>query len=621
MLNTTVGQLLINEALPHDMRNYSRVMDGDNSRKVFQEIAERHPEDYRDILFRLANLGREAAYISGGYSFGPEHLRPAAATIIAKQQLREQVRHILADKALTPEQRRTKLIHAAQTIGNKLTGDVYKESLAEDNPLAYQVLSGSRGNANNLRSLRGFDAAYEDHEGNIIGMPIMRNYSEGLSPAEYFASTFGARKGLFDTKVSVARSGYFAKQMTQIMHRLLVTGDDDENDPDNKNIRGLPVSVDDNESTGALLAIPHGPYKRNTIISPKVLHDLKHAGYKNILIRSPTVGGPDDGGVYAKDAGIRERGWFAPLGDYIGIAAAQAASEKLTQGALSSKHSGGVAGAGPTGFQLINQLVQVPEAFKGGATHAQLDGYVSGIKDAPQGGKYITVNNVDHYVPPDMKITVKPNDEVEAGDVMTNGLPDPSEIVKYKGIGEGRRYLTTALRKAYADSNFGAHRRNIELMARGLINHVRVTDLWNNYAPDDVIPYHTVEHNWSPRAGTQITTPKSAVGKYLEVPTLHYTIGTKIRKSMLPTLNDFGVTTLSVHNDPPPFEPEMERAATSIASDPDWQTRMIGSGQKGNLLDAVHRGDISDTKGTSYVPALVEGIHFGKEGPTKGWQT
>jgi len=618
-MQTTMGQLLVQEALPPELRRYGTVLDKGTTEKLLQDIIDKRPEQYRDTVHKLMQVARESAYLSGGNTFGLKHLRPAAATQAARSRIGRQISQVLSQKNLSDEDRQAQLDALMDKEGGALTKDIYNESLAEKNPIALQVLSGSRGNPTNLRSLRGFDVAYEDHHGNRIALPILHNYSEGLSPAEYFAGAYGARRGVIDTKLATANSGYFAKQLQQTAHRLLVSAVDDEEPGDPNSIRGLPVPTSDRDSVGALLAAPVAGYARNTVVTPKILRELSDAGHDHILVRSPLVGGPADGGVYARDVGHRERGRLAPLGDYVGIAAGQALSEKLTQGSLSSKHSGGIAGAGPTGFDLINQLAQVPEHFPGGATHSQFDGVVKQIRPAPQGGNFVDINNEEHYVPPEQTVSVKPGDPIEAGDVLSSGLPNPAEIVKHKGIGEGRRYFMDAFRNAYKASGMSVHRRNVELATRGMIDHVRLTDLWGDYAPDDVVQYHTLERNWTPRPGTMMVSPAQSVGKYLEVPTLHYTIGTKIRPSMLQHFQKHNVKALQVHPEAPPFEPEMLRAATSVSTDPDPYTRMLGSGQKGNLLDAVHRGDVSDTMGTSYVPSLIEGKPFARVGPTRGW--
>lgn len=619
-MHTTMGQLLVQEALPKDLQRYGTALDKGAAEALLKDLIEKHPDKYRDTVHKLMQVGRESAYLSGGNTFGLQHLRSAKATQAARARIGHQIRQVLSQQNLGEDERQKQLDDLMDTEGKSLTKAIYDESLAEKNPLALQVLSGSRGNPTNLRSLRGFDVAYEDHHGNRIALPILHSYSEGLTPAEYFAGAYGARRGVIDTKLATANSGYFAKQLQQAAHRLLVTSLDDDQEPDpSAGPRGLPVSTDDRDSVGALLAHPVGGYPRNTTITAKILRELNDQGIDDILVRSPMVGGPDDGGVYARDVGRRERGRLAPTGDYVGIAAGQALSEKLTQGSLSSKHSGGIAGAGPTGFDLINQLAQVPEHFPGGATHSQLDGVVKQIRPAPQGGHFVSINNEEHYVPPSQTALVKPGDVAEAGDVLSTGLPNPAEIVKHKGIGEGRRYFMHAFRNAYKQSGMSVDRRNVELVTRGMIDHVRLNDLWGDYAPDDVVQYHTLERNWTPRPGTAMLSPSSSVGKYLEAPVLHYTIGTKVRPSMIAHFSKFGVKGLQVHNDPPPFEPEMLRAATSISTDPDPFTRMLGSGQKGNLLDAVHRGDVSDTMGTSYVPSLIEGKPFARVGPTKGW--
>ena len=1006
MFRTTAGQLAIEGALPQQLRQTGREWDKKNTTAVLQRLAEEHPDQYRETLNKLIQLGRRYSYETGGNSFGVSDLAPAEATAAARQRIEAARRPILTDPNLSRHDKLKQPQDTGRDETSKLTGALFQEAKDKKNPLALQIMSGAKGNERNLQSLLGFDGFYEDSDGNTIPLPVLRNYAQGLSAGEYFAGAFGARRGVIDVKKSTADAGYLGKQLTQVAHRLLVSGLDDEKDPDNKSRRGLPVSANDPDSVGALLAVDHGPFPRNTVITPKILAALRASGNDELLVRSPTVGGPNDHGVYARDVGWREKNRLAPYGDYVGIAAAQALTEKLVQGQLclargtlvrmadgstkkieeiqigdqvlgadkaghtfpvrvlrtfdngerkchafqfrrpfskevvatlvstpdhkilslrqywgqkaesdnhvpkirpvgtatpkdrfsavrqagftcddrfqshpfarllgvwlgdgirvlpdtgvmvscfdptlaasisehiqplglnftkmkghpgqyfvgqmedvaernatgqfcegyrnplkaliaewdmlgkyahektlpacvstwtnesvaellsglwvtdgsvfvgslksqkpylsygstslvllqqikellawrfgihavgpyshigarkrtmykiditteldvkrfreviklhgvkketfdailqvwqiarprsgryglircteddvgslpthdievdhpdhlfvlanglivsnSSKHTGGIAGVGPTGFTAINQILQTPESYPGGASHAQDDGKITAIRPAPQGGQFVDINGTEHYLDAGLTPKVKTGDHVEAGDVLSDGLPNPAEIVKHKGIGEGRRYFTQLFTDIYNRSGFGGHRRNIELLSRGLLNHVRMNGLWGNYAPDDVVPYTTIESNWEPRAGYQTRAPKDSVGGYLERPALHYSIGTKIRKSMLPQFDRWGVKTLDTHAEPPPFEPEMQRAATAISTDEDWMPRMLGSGQQSSLLDAVHRGSSSDIAGTSYVPALAEGTSFGKVGPTKGWST
>lgn len=621
MYRGTIGDFVINNGLPEEFRQQGRVLDKKGLDKLLSDIALKAPEQYRDAVQHLSHVGRFAAQMTGGHSFGPEHMRMSVAGRKAQEAIRHGVQAIYANAKLSDEEKEQRVLKLVGDMSDKLTQDVYKESLAEHNPLAFQILSGARGNALNLRSLRSGDLLYVDHRDRPIPFPVTRSYSQGLSPAEFFASTFGARKGILQVKEGVRDAGFFSKQLVQSAHRLLVTAlDADRYDP-LAAPRGLPSSVEDPNNEGALLAVKTGPYDRNTVLTPKILADLKGRGIENLLVRSPLVGGPPDGGVYGRDVGVREKGGIAPIGDFVGIAAAQALSEPITQSGLSAKHTGGVSGArSMSGFEILNALVQVPKIFKGGAAHAQEDGRVSSIRPAPQGGQYVGINGKDHYVGQGYEITVRPGQEVEAGDAISEGLPNPSEVVKHKGIGEGSRYFVDTFTKQARDAGINVHRRNVELVARGLINHVELDDEWEEHVPGDIVSYRRMEHKYQPREGHEVLPASRAKDRYLEVPVLHYSIGTKIRPSVIHQLAQHGVKHITVHRDPPPFRPLMIRGMENVAHDDDWMTRFLGSYLKKNFLQGVHRGDVSDERGTSYVPSLAQTRDFGQQPPVQGWK-
>jgi DNA-directed RNA polymerase subunit beta' len=621
MLHTTAGQLAVNAVLPEELRDYNRVLDKKGVEKLLQQVAEKYPEKYRQIAFDLSKIGYHAAYLTGGNSFGLQDLRKSLAGAKHAQALDLKIQGIHSNNHLSDKEKELQVVEAILATNDKVSADTYKEGLAEKNPFAMQVLSGARGNPTNYKSLKSFDGLYVDHHDNPIPIPILRSYSEGLRPVEYFAGTFGARKGVSDVKFATQDAGFFSKQLNQVAHRLIVAGVDHEKPPTVP--RGLPVDVDDPDNEGALLAHPAGTYPYNALLTPKVLSHLKELGVKRILVRSPTVGGHESGGLLSKDLGVRERGHLPPIGDNVGIAAAQALSEPVSQAQLSSKHSGGVAGGtakGVSGFKLVNQLVQVPKTFKGGAAHAQVDGKVQSVQPAPQGGTYVLVDGHRHYVGQGFEVRVKPGDVVEAGDVLSEGVPNPGEVVHHKHIGEGKRYFVDLFRKTYKEAGMPHHRRNIEILARGLIDHVRVTEPFDHYIPGDVVPYSRLEHHYQPREGVEIYSPKRALGMHLEAPVLHYSIGTKVKPSVVKELEHFGIENVFAHKDPPPFEPEMIRGMESLSHDPDWMTRFLGSYLQKNLLKGVHRGDVSDEEGTSYVPSLAHATGFGRKGITQGWK-
>lgn len=610
----------MNEALPERYRDYNRVLDGKGLSALMQRVADEDPDSYRSVAKRLSDVGRDVSYYSGGFSFGLDALKESPVFATARVEMQARIDQILDDDTLPDDVKRKTIIDTLMARQEELEQSIFADAKATKNPLALQVMSGTRGKPMNLKSLLGGDLLYTDHHGREIPIPIFNSYSRGLTPAEYFAGAFGARKGVADTKFATQSAGFFSKQLNQLGHRLLVSGLDAD-DPKHVEGRGLPVDVDDADNEGALLARDAGPYKRHQVLTPKVLRDLKAQGVKRILVRSPAVTGAPDGGLYARDVGVRERGGLAPRGDVVGITAVQALSEPISQGQLSSKHSGGVAGAskGVFGFKALNQLIQSPKHSPYWATHAQADGRVDDIAPAPAGGRFVTVGGHKHYVGPDSELKVAVGDAVEAGDVMTGGLLNPAEVVRHKGIGEARRQFTHSFLKGMRDAGMGGHRRNVEVLSRGLINHVRLHDEMGEFLPDDVVQYDVFERAYQPRDGFRKVAPKNAVGKYLERPALHHTIGTKITPSMLKDFEEFGVGELDVHDEPPAFEPHFVRGLDSLQHDPDWMTRMLGSNLSKSTLKGVARGAISDPGGTSFVPALANPVNFGRQGKVRGY--
>ena len=616
----TLGRLLLKDAVPEDLRHLIGPLDKKNTGKLYQAIAELYPDKYREIAKKISDISTQAGYESGGYSFGIEDMQPHQETAALRQAFDADVSRILADKTLSPQMRDAALVKAAMEHGDPIRDSIMKHGLAANNPLAMQVASGAKGKPENMKALVAGDGLYQDQNFNAVPYPITRSFAEGLTPSQYCAGTFGARFAIAQTKLGTAGGGYLAKRLSNSAHRLLVTSHDG---PDrHATTRGYPVSVDEPDNEGALLAHPVENYPRDTVLTRDVLADLKRRGVKDILARSPMVGGPDDGGVYGKDVGHRERGRIAPIGDYVGLAAAQSVSEPMTQLIIGSKHGGGVVGAakGQKGFPVLDQLTTIPSTFPGGAVHAQHDGIVTSIREAPQGGKYIAVDGKEHYARPDLEITAKPGDKVEAGDVMTDGIENPAEYVQHKGIGEGRKRFVDIFRKLAAEAGFHPHRRNLELVTRGLIDHVRVEKEFGDHVAGDVIPYTTMEHGYDPRNGSKDAPPKELIGHYLERPVLHHTIGTRIVPSMLPAFEKYGVESVTAHAEPPPFSAVMVRSQDNVGNDPDPFTRLLGSNTEKTLLRGVHRGDVSDPMGTSYAAALGPSVDFGQKGKTVGWK-
>ena len=613
---TTVGQVLVNDALPQRFRDYGRVMDSNGIEQVLQQIAREAPEEYAEVTKRLMDVGNAAAFDTGT-TIRLSDLRPAYDKRQVLQALDIAEDRIRSDKTLTDAQKSDMIEKLYDKANSRITEETFNSEFARKNQLALQVASKARGSKVQLAAFISTPGTYSDPSGKMVPMFIRHSFADGLAPAEYWAASYGARNGVVSTKTATAKGGAFGKLLSSSAISQVITRDDCETDG------GLPVKVDDDDNIGAVLARPAGGYEAGTVITKNVLADLrKDKRHDEIVVRSPVTCGCKDG-VCAKCAGIRETGGFPPIGYNLGTNAASAFAERITQGALNVKHSGKAnKGKGSyQGFNMITSLANVPKVFPDRATISSVDGTVSKIEDAPQGGTYIFVDDgheeKKHYVAPGYDINVKVGDELEAGDQISDGVIDPSELVKYKGIGEARRYWANRFTKAMRDSGMPANRRNAEVLARTVMNTVRLDseDEAGEGLPGDVLTYTAWSNGFKPRKNSTSVAPTvAAIGKYLEQPVLHYTIGTRITPSVIKTMKKFKVDSLIVNDTKPDVTPFMERIQDSNAEKPDWMARLGTTYLKSRLQDDVARGAESRIHSTEPYPGIAKGVEFGDWG-------
>jgi hypothetical protein len=298
------------------------------------------------------------------------------------------------------------------------------------------------------------------------------------------------------------------------------------------------------------------------------------------------------------------------------VRAAQAMSEPLTQMALSAKHGVRVLkGAGPRleGLPGLRQLLEVPQSFIHKATLAERPGKVTEIKTAPHGGHYVYVEGEEHYIPPNLEVTVKVEQVVEAGDALCNGVPKPDELVKHKGLGAGRAYLVNTLHRLYRDSNAGdLDKRHFELLARADLNHVRVAE-HSDHHPDvlkgDVISY--AQYKAIAEQNTHEVTLDKADGHVLGKEVLHFTAGTPLTASIVNTLKQHGVKSVAVSTTAPHVEFMMKPITRNPLLNPDWMARLAHRYLKESLMKGAHMADVSNLHGTHPIPAYAYGAEFG----------
>lgn len=621
MNDDTVGSLLLRRSLPpgYDHRTVDWSKKG--VKALLTEIAERDPDKYAEVLQNLTAAGRLVGHTDGG-SLSLAQIRTAPSKRAILEPVHRKIEEI-QNSNLSEDERNAQVVELLREVAPRLQAAIYDESvLDDDNLLAQQMKSGAKGNKSNLSSLRGADLLYEDHNGDPVPMAVMNSYAEGLDPVEYWAGTYGGRKGLVDLKFAVADAGYYGKRLANAVHRLVVT---DEEPAKSRLPVGLPTTADDDDNVGSVLAQEVAGYPAGTVITSSVLGDLRRKTKgSRFLVHSPITSIAPGGGIDRLSAGVREKMMLSPIGDNIGLAASQSVSERVSQGLISSKHTGGVSSGAKnefSGFKYIDSLAEAPGSMPQAGIVADADGHVTGVEDAPQGGKFIYMGDKKFYVAPHRTVKVKAGDTVEAGDLLTDGIPHPAELVRHKGIGEARRMMSTILIDAFKNSGVPAHRRNAEIVATGLINHVRITnpDGIGDNIVDDVVPYAQLYgRGYTPRTGAQRVAPSAAYGKYLEEPVLHYTPGTRVTKAVQRDLDEFKVPEVDVHDSTPDFEPQFVRGIMNLYHDPDWMTQLGGFYTGKAFQKSVQRGAKSETKSTSFYPGLATGTDFGTSLSSEG---
>lgn len=266
-----------------------------------------------------------------------------------------------------------------------------------------------------------------------------------------------------------------------------------------------------------------------------------------------------------------------------------------------------------SGFEAIKNMTTVPGTYPDAAVVAEEDGRVESVEPAPQGGTYITIAGNRHYVAPGYDLLVKEGDEVEAGDQLSDGVINPVDVVKYKGIGEGRRYFANRFTQMMRDSNYAVNRRNVEAVARALVNHVQVDDEDSEaqLLPGDVATYTSWSFGYRPRPDSKMQSPKQAIGQYLESPVLHYTIGTKITKKTAADMAKYGIDSIFSNPNPVGVTPMMQSVVKSTGSSNDWMARLGTTYLKTRLTEDAQTGAKSYLHSTNPIPGVAKGVEFG----------
>ncbi|GAE35321.1 DNA-directed RNA polymerase subunit beta' [Halalkalibacter akibai] len=389
---------------------------------------------------------------------------------------------------ITEEERYDRVIsvwsEAKDVIQNKLMG-----TLDRSNPIFMMSDSGARGNASNFTQLAGMRGLMANPSGRIIELPIKSSFREGLTVLEYFISTHGARKGLADTALKTADSGYLTRRLVDVAQDVIVRSDDCGTD------RGLAVQAikEGNEiienlydrlvgrvvfktlkhpETGEVLV------KRNDLIDEDIARAIIEAGVEEVTIRSVFTCDTRHG-VCKKCYGRNlATGSDVEVGEAVGIIAAQSIGEPGTQLTMRTFHTGGVAGDDITqGLPRIQEIFEARNP-KGQAVISEIDGEVIDFKEGDK--REVTIRSEmetkSYAIPYGARIKVQIGDFVKFGEPITEGSIDPKELLKVKGMSGVQEYLLREVQKVYRMQGVEIGDKHVEVMVRQMLRKVRVVD-------------------------------------------------------------------------------------------------------------------------------------------------
>jgi DNA-directed RNA polymerase subunit beta' len=488
-LKTTVGRIIFNQVLPEDFPFINKeVGKSELSQLVEKLAAEKSTAETAYVLDQVKTLCFHYATIAGvTMAIGDIQIPPNKWEILdapeaAVERIEKQYRRGL----ITDEERHQRIID----IWTKATEDVseaMEKNFDRFNPIYMMAYSGARGNLKQIRQLAGMRGLVANPRGDIIDRPIKANFREGLSVLEYFISTHGARKGLADTALRTADSGYLTRRLVDVAQEVIVR----EEDCGTEQSITIPLldeegEINRNRLLGRILVgtIVHPETKevllpRGAELNDKEINRLKDAGVKEVNVRSVLCCESRFGVCRRCYGWSLATGRMVDIGEAVGIVAAQSIGEPGTQLTMRTFHTGGVAGE-----DITHGLPRVVELFearrpKGEAQIAEVSGIVE-IKETERYRKVI-IHTADgkekaYQISRRVRLRVENGDKVQAGDQLTEGSLNPHDILRVKGRRAVELYLVQEVQKVYRSQGVDINDKHVELIVRQMMRRVTITD-------------------------------------------------------------------------------------------------------------------------------------------------
>lgn len=555
----TIGQHMINEPIPKQLRDYDKVYNKKAVEKLLSEIGKNHQNYFADVINNFKDLGAMYSYKRG--------MTMSITDLDMDRSFRqEMVNERLPD--IEKMEDKSKRIQAYEELVNDLEKEQNKRLRQQGNNIIDLLDTGalSGGKAKNVRQVLTAPGVLLDVKENPIDRPLLKSYAEGLDSADYLTSMPGVRKGIVNKSISTQESGALNKALLNVNRRLVIVEDDCDTE------QGITMSVDNpNLIDRAALFSVRGIVDRNDIIDGEVVKKLKENDIEQIKVRSPLTCESVEG-VCQMCYGLLPGGNLPSIGTNVGVLDSQAVSERSTQLSLSAFHSGGstMGGSGNLGsFPRLEQLVKVPQNLSGKATLAPKSGKVEKVEKNDIGGYnvYMEKRKKPLVIAPSRKPLVRPGERVKKGDRLSDGVIKPQELGELKNHLSAQQYIVDEL-----DEIFGGdfHTKTFETMIAGISDNAEVTD-----APDDS----------------------------------EFFRGDKTSASRLNKINK---ERRAEGLEPIKFKSYFKSIDTLNTDNPDWMTRITTNRVKNALQTGAARADYGNIAGKDPIPAYLYGEDFGK---------
>ncbi len=497
--NTTLGRVLFNELLPED---YPFDNNPQTKKQINKILADMFAHYGAEMTVKIADKIKGLSFrfvTKSGLSIGKEdytvYESEKIPQIIASGDAKTTLIQEQYDQGLLTYQERYNLIidnwhKVIDEVSDEISERVAHEGA--DSPVGLMAVSGSRGNATNIRLASGLTGIMVDATNREIELPIRSNYTHGMSSLEAFVATRGARQGLISTALKTADSGYLTRRLVDVAQDVFSVEDRaDEVDP------GFAIYRSESEETmisfGDRLygrftaeAVP-GYIEADQLITREIADAIeKDENITEVKIQS-VLSTPDLAGIPQKSYGIdMATGLLVDSAEPVGVIAAQSVGEPGTQLTLNTFHSSGVAGSGAIsqGLPRVEELLEA-RSPKGQAYMTEVSGVVDIWEDGNMNIVQITpqqtedgenINPVRYEIPNVAALAVSKNDVVQAGDRLTAGSLNLRDLMEFKGVEETQRYIMNEILRIYAAQGQDIASKHLEIIVRQMFSRVQIED-------------------------------------------------------------------------------------------------------------------------------------------------